>query len=111
LSDNPIVALSSLIIVISPLIPVLLKMRSILRYAYELSFLLKDQNRVTEIQEKYKKKQTLSLSRLLSVSPLSLTHTQLEIREQRRKGKKNKKDYKLEFIHDSSGGDSGLRSV
>jgi hypothetical protein len=39
LSDNPIAALSSLIIAISPLIPVLLKMRSMLRYAYELSFL------------------------------------------------------------------------
>jgi hypothetical protein len=39
LSDNPIAALSSLIIAISPLINVLLKMHSMLRYAYELSFL------------------------------------------------------------------------
>jgi hypothetical protein len=33
LSDNPIAALSSLIIAISPLIHVLLKIRSMLRYA------------------------------------------------------------------------------
>jgi hypothetical protein len=39
LSGNPIAALSSLIIAISTLIPVLLEMRSMLRYAYELSFL------------------------------------------------------------------------
>jgi hypothetical protein len=39
LSDNPIAALSSLIIAISPLIPVLWKMHSMLRYAYQLSFL------------------------------------------------------------------------
>jgi hypothetical protein len=42
LSDNPIAALSSLIIAISPFIPVLLKMRSMLRYAYELSFFLNE---------------------------------------------------------------------
>jgi hypothetical protein len=61
---------------------------------------------VTEIQEKKTKKTnslSLSLSRLLIVSPLSHTHTTGDQGTEKER-KKNKKDYKLEFIHDSSGG-------